>query len=145
MKENVTLIREINTLRKELQGRQGEVKQLEGTLKTTRTLADMRGKPLPSKDDTLRMTSLLSGTATMAHEEQQTERIIDMQKEEIRYAQLCGKIYQCSSSSFQASERIYQRTRADFKLSTSFWSIAANGVVPGLMHEEQFLKSWISN
>eukprot|EP00730_Choanoeca_flexa_P000903 TRINITY_DN10389_c0_g2_i3.p1 TRINITY_DN10389_c0_g2~~TRINITY_DN10389_c0_g2_i3.p1 ORF type:complete len:1202 (+),score=338.92 TRINITY_DN10389_c0_g2_i3:34-3639(+) len=84
MHENVTLIREINVLRKELSGSQGEVKQLEGTLKTTRTLADMRGQTLPSKEETLQMSGILNSTVNMAHEAAQTERIIDMQKQEIR-------------------------------------------------------------
>ena len=84
LKENVTLIREINVLRKELSGTQGEVKQLEGTLKTTRRLADMRGQTLPSKEATLHMSGVLNSTVSMAHEAAQTERIIDMQKQEIR-------------------------------------------------------------
>jgi predicted RNase H-like nuclease (RuvC/YqgF family) len=86
LKENVTLIREINVLRKELSGTQGEVKHLEGTLKTTRRLADMRGQTLPSKEATLQMSGVLNSTVSMTHEAAQTERIIDMQKQEIRYA-----------------------------------------------------------
>jgi hypothetical protein len=85
MAENVLLIQEINALRKELYASQGEVKQLEGTLKTTRTLADMRGQTLPSKEETLRLSGALNTTARQLHEQDQTERIIDMQKQEIRY------------------------------------------------------------
>jgi chromosome segregation ATPase len=84
VRENVTLIKEINALRKELHSSQGEVKHLEGTLRTTRNLAEMRGQTLPSKEETLRMSGVLGQTARETHELNQTERIIDMQKQEIR-------------------------------------------------------------
>lgn len=59
MQENVALIKEINDLRKELKAARGESKQLQGTLKTTRTLAQMRGRELPTTEETKRLAGAL--------------------------------------------------------------------------------------
>eukprot|EP00049_Salpingoeca_infusionum_P018833 m.358992 g.358992 ORF g.358992 m.358992 type:complete len:1196 (+) comp18362_c0_seq1:186-3773(+) len=83
-RENVQLIKEINELRKELFQSKGQVHKLEGTLHTTRTLATMRGQTLPSEAATEAMAGLASTSVLQQHDMQQTERIIDMQKDEIR-------------------------------------------------------------
>lgn len=58
MKENVALIKEINLLRKELSNSKDSVRVLEGTLKTTRTLAGMRGQSLPPKEETIQLSGV---------------------------------------------------------------------------------------
>ena len=81
MQENVSLIKEINDLRKELKVSRQEGKQLKGTLKTTRTLAQMRGQTLPTKEETRKMAGVTQATLREAYEAEQTDRIIDMQKQ----------------------------------------------------------------
>lgn len=56
MRENVALIKEINDLRKELRNSKLTAQKLEGTLKTTRTLAEMRGATLPTREETMQMS-----------------------------------------------------------------------------------------
>eukprot|EP00055_Hartaetosiga_balthica_P003769 m.8941 g.8941 ORF g.8941 m.8941 type:complete len:1202 (-) comp3312_c0_seq1:127-3732(-) len=84
MSENVTLIKEINDLRKELKMSKSLKKQLEGSLKTTRTLAEMRGQTLPPMEETARISGGLTQTLRESYESEQTDRIIELQKQEIR-------------------------------------------------------------
>lgn len=85
MQENVALIREINDLRRELKIARSNEHQLEATLQTTRKISQMRGQTLPAS------TLEFSGTAGAANrtlsatqQADQLERIITMQKQEIR-------------------------------------------------------------
>ena len=80
MQENVTLLAEINELRRELSQSKSSVHSLEATLRTTRKLAAARG------DTSLYSAPKMTGTLSLAATEDanQTERIIEMQKDEIR-------------------------------------------------------------
>lgn len=46
MQENVTLIKEINDLRKELKAARSHARKVEGTLKTSQTLSQMRNESI---------------------------------------------------------------------------------------------------
>eukprot|EP00051_Salpingoeca_urceolata_P005695 m.76025 g.76025 ORF g.76025 m.76025 type:complete len:1203 (+) comp14501_c0_seq2:245-3853(+) len=82
MKENVALIQEINELRKELTGAKTEVGQLEGTLRTTKRLAVARGQLTTA--ELAAATGGRAGTLGASQELSQSDRIIEMQKDEIR-------------------------------------------------------------
>ncbi len=74
------LIKEINELRAELASSKGVARTLEGTLRSTQTLAKMKGLTL---DVSMKTSSL---TPPETEELDQLTRIIQMQKDEIRSA-----------------------------------------------------------
>lgn len=81
MKENVVLIGEINVLRQELQLSQRETQKLSASLQTTRKLSEMKtGQPLPDLSASMNAT----GTLRQSLESGNLEKIITMQREQIR-------------------------------------------------------------
>lgn len=98
MKENASLIREINQLRAELkvhvvnlfavahactQSSKRSEKLLEGTLRSTQKLATQRGQTVPFTNVDL-ITTAAASTLAQTHDASQVERIVEMQKTEIR-------------------------------------------------------------
>ncbi len=78
MKENVALIEELNNLRKELSGAQTMTKTLESTIRSTQRLAKVRGIAGEVSIDSR------VETARDIDDVEQLQRIIQMQKDEIR-------------------------------------------------------------
>lgn len=78
MKENVALIEELNNLRKELSGSQTMTKTLENTIRSTQRLAKVRGVAMDVSIDSR------VETARDIDDVEQLQRIIQMQKDEIR-------------------------------------------------------------
>ena len=84
MKENVSLIKEINDLRTELATAKQYGQRLEGTLKTTRKVASIQSKGATVVDVAAEMDKSLAATLSATTNASQVDKIIDMQKEEIR-------------------------------------------------------------
>ena len=82
MQENVTLLGEINDLRRELSQSKGTVHTLQATLSTTKKLYQMRGHPVSASAIAEQMPATPTLGDTMA--KQHVERVIEMQKEEIK-------------------------------------------------------------
>lgn len=80
MKENQVLIREINSLRKELRSSKQESHNFEATLRTTLKLSEMRGTKLPDLTETMGASKTLRETM----DAEGLEKIIHLQKNEIR-------------------------------------------------------------
>ena len=81
MKENVVLIREINSLRHELKLSQREAQQLGASLQTTRKLGEMRtGQTMPDLSETIGATATLRQNLESGN----LEKIIHMQRDQIR-------------------------------------------------------------
>ncbi len=102
MQENVTLIKEINDLRQELRLAQKQSQGLEATLRTTRNLQKARGFDTGASGggglggSTASLAAMLGDGAASAafHDAAQLERIVDMQKAEIRSGPLvCAGLY----------------------------------------------------
>ena len=82
MQENVVLLNEINDLRRELSASKVSVHGLEATLRTTKKLAQMRGQPISAAQLAAEAEAPVTLAGTMG--KHNTERIIDMQRDEIR-------------------------------------------------------------
>jgi hypothetical protein len=80
MQENVVLLAEINDLRRELTVSKGAVSTLEATVRTTKKLMQMRGQSLSNA--ALQPDEAPSLADTMS--KQHVDRVIEMQKDEIR-------------------------------------------------------------
>ena len=82
MQENVALLNEINDLRRELSSSKSTVNGLQATLRTTKKLATMRGRPI----DEAQLAAENAPPPTLADTlaKHSVERIMEMQKDEIR-------------------------------------------------------------
>nr|CAB3267722.1 WD repeat-containing protein 65 [Phallusia mammillata] len=85
MQENVTLIKEINDLRRELKSTRTQVHDLEATLGTNRS-KNMTGSKATKRSDTAATGSEGSGGQSVLRQnpEEELPRIVDIQKSEIR-------------------------------------------------------------
>ncbi|KAK2490259.1 hypothetical protein MC885_004273, partial [Smutsia gigantea] len=79
MQENVSLIKEINELRRELKFTRSQVYDLEATLKLTRKLRPQDVPETVPREDMLRVAPPMR-----LNQQEETERIIEMQRQEIQ-------------------------------------------------------------